>query len=110
IISPMTRKNRLKAKVRPFAKHMAAIGDVSRLSILYILAHKPCDVREIIDITGIHPALLGHHLRVLRQTGWVSRVRFGKRAEYSIEPKAFFFLKNLFRGTMIEREVFNLQK
>jgi len=102
----MTRKNRLKAKVKPFARHMAAIGDVSRLSILYILAHGPHDIREIIDITGLTPALLSHHLRVLRTEGWVSRVRFGKRAEYSIEPKAFFFLRNLFRGTVIEREVF----
>lgn len=103
----MTRKNRLKAKVLPFAKHMAAIGDVTRLSILYILAHKPCDVREIVDITGVHPALLSHHLKILKQHRWVSSVRFGKRVEYSIEPKAFFVLKNLFKGTMIEREVFS---
>ena len=103
----MTRKNRLKAKVLPFANHMAAIGDVSRMSILYILAHGPQDVREIMDITGITPALLSHHLRILRKEGWVSRVKFGKRAEYSIESKAFFFLEKLFKDTLVEREVFN---
>ncbi len=103
----MTRKNRLKAKVAPFVSHMAAIADTSRMSILYILAHGPQDVREIMDITGIPAALLSHHLTIMRKEGWVSKVRFGKRVEYSIEPKAFFFLEKLFKDTLIEREVYS---
>lgn len=82
---------------------MAAIGDVSRMSILYILAHGTHDVREIIDITGLSPALASHHLGILKKNGWVSRVAFGKRAEYSLDTRAFDVLHKLFVQTPLGR-------
>lgn len=105
----MTRKNRLKQKVLPFALHMEAIGDISRMSILYILAHGPQDVREIIDITGIPASLMSHHLRKLYQSEWVTKKKFGKRVEYALEIKGFDILEKLFRDTPVFKEKLKAQ-
>jgi ArsR family transcriptional regulator, arsenate/arsenite/antimonite-responsive transcriptional repressor len=102
----MTRKNRLRAKVKPFADHMAAIGDIHRMSIMYLLAHGPLDVRQIIDYTGISPSLMSHHLKILFEAGWVTRRKYGKRVEYAINPKGFGMLEKLFKDTEVGREIY----
>jgi DNA-binding transcriptional ArsR family regulator len=101
----MTRKNRLRAKVKPFADHMAAIGDIHRMSIVYLLAHGSLDVRQIIDYTGISGSLMSHHLNILFKTGWVTRRKYGKRIEYTLNPKAFLELQKLFKDTEVGRDV-----
>lgn len=102
----MTRKNRLKAKITPYADILSAVGDVSRLSILFTLAHQPMDVREIIDITGIPNSLMSHHLKQLYKYGWVDKKRYGKRIEYKIVFKHFSLLQKLFQDTPEGREIF----
>lgn len=105
----MTRKNRLKAKIAPFVVHEQAIADPIRLSVVYILSHGPCDVREMREVIGdVSPALLSHHLTILKKAGWVRRSMFGKRAEYALETKQCQFLLNLFKDTPLEGEI--LQK
>lgn len=95
----MTRKTRLKAKVLPYAEVLSAIGDVSRLSILYTLAFRAMDVREIIDITGFSGSLMSHHLNILYETGWVDKKRYGKRIEYSLKGNNFEVMEKLFKDT-----------
>jgi DNA-binding HxlR family transcriptional regulator len=101
----MTRKNRLRAKVKPFANHMAAIGDIHRMSIIYLLAHGPLDVRQIVEYTGISGSLMSHHLKILFASDWVTRHKYGKRVEYAINPKAFGMLEKLFKDTEVGREI-----
>lgn len=102
----MTTKNRLRAKMRPFAENLKAIGDIHRMSIIYLLAHGPLDVRQIIDYTGISGSLMSHHLKILYETKWVTRRKYGKRVEYTLNPKAFTLLQKLFKDTQVGREVF----
>jgi DNA-binding transcriptional ArsR family regulator len=102
----MTRKNRLRAKVKPFAMHMAAIGDVHRMSIMYLLAHGALDVRQIVDYTGISGSLVSHHLKILFESEWVTRHKYGKRVEYAIHTKAFGILEKLFKDTEVGREMY----
>jgi DNA-binding transcriptional ArsR family regulator len=100
----MTRKNRLKAKVLPFATTLAAVGDVNRLAILYTLAHRSMDVREIIDITGIPGSLMTHHLNNLYKAEWVTKKKYGKRIEYQISEKKMNILYSLFNQTPLGRD------
>jgi DNA-binding transcriptional ArsR family regulator len=95
----MTRKTRLKAKVLPYAEVLSAIGDVPRLSILYTLAFRPMDVREIIDITGMPGSLMSHHLKVLYEAGWVDKKKYGKRIEYSMKTNQLTIFEKLFKDT-----------
>jgi DNA-binding transcriptional ArsR family regulator len=104
----MTRKNRLRAKIKPFAEHMAAVGDVHRMSIIYLLAHGPLDVRQIIDYTGISGGLMSHHLNILFAADWVTRRKYGKRIEYTLNPKAFLILEKLFKDTEVGKEVWKI--
>lgn len=100
----MTRKNRLRAKVRPFAYQMKAIADVQRLSLVYLLANGPLQLRELIDATGLVPSLVGHHLKRLEQQKWVRRVPSNHYITYEMNPKALGFLGKLFKGTLVEKE------
>ena len=102
----MTRKNRLRAKVKPYADTMAAIGDVHRMSIVYLLAHGPLDVRQIVDYTGVSESLTSHHLKKLFMSDWVSRRKYGKRVEYTLNPKTFRVLESLLKDTEVGREIF----
>ncbi len=95
----MTRKTRLKAKMLPYSETVSAIADVSRLSIMYTLAFRPMDVREIIDITGFSGGLMSHHLKVLYDAGWVSKKKYGKRVEYSLSGKHMNILETIFKDT-----------
>jgi DNA-binding transcriptional ArsR family regulator len=102
----MTRKNRLKAKIAPFVVQTQAIADPIRLSIVYILSHGPCDVREMRDVIGdVSAPLLSHHLTILKKAGWVHRSMFGKRAEYALEVKQARFLFELFKDNPLETEI-----
>ena len=95
----MTRKSRLQAKVAPYAALFSVLADKNRLAILFTLAQRSMDVREIIDITGISGPLMSHHLQVLFMHEWVKKKKYGKRIEYSITLKHIHLLQQFFEGT-----------
>ncbi len=59
-----------------------------RLAIAFSLAKEgELPVWQIIELLKVSPELVSHHLEVMRKTGWVKRVRIGKRVTYSIIPR-----------------------
>ncbi len=67
---------------------LRAAGDINRLSILYLLAAEPMDLRDIIGRTKLSPSLVAHHMRVLREEGWVTKTKYGKRVTYYVVETA----------------------
>src|SRR5690348_4620878 len=79
---------RLKKKLTPHAVKFGAIANISRLSILYLLAEEPMQVSRIIHRLKLSPSLVAHHLDVLARGGWVTKTKFGKLVTYYLSQEA----------------------
>ena len=67
------------------AKIYKALGDPSRLRIIYVLSKSPlcvCDIATLLDMTQ---SSISHHLRVLRDLNLVKFKRDGKLVIYSLD-------------------------
>ena len=66
-------------------KIFKAMGDPSRLKILYILSKSPLCVCDIADVLDMTQSLVSHHLRSLRNLKLVKFKRQGKQVIYSLD-------------------------
>lgn len=67
------------------ARIFKALGDPSRLRIIYVLSQSPlcvCDIATLLDMTQ---SSISHHLRVLRDLNLVKFHRDGKLVIYSLD-------------------------
>ena len=76
----MVDKSEESTRVRKFK----VLSDESRLQVLELLAGRPLSVNEITDVLDIPQSLLSHHLRILRDVGFVKCERDGQRKVYKI--------------------------
>jgi DNA-binding HxlR family transcriptional regulator len=95
----MTVGKRLQGKIKPYAVMLEGIAHTVRLQIAYSLAQGDMETWEIVNAVKLHPALVSHHLKLLHKSGWVKRVRVGKRVTYSLIPNNLKEIERLFRGT-----------
>ena len=66
------------------ASHLEVIGDPTRLTILYALAdHEQC-VTELSEITGFSLPAVSHHLRILKDKGFVIKRKQGIKVYYQL--------------------------
>lgn len=103
----MTTGIRLKGMLAPYAKSLQAVANEHRFAIIYLLAHNDMMTREFVDALRIPENLVSHHLKILRESGWVKRVRQGKRITYSLNKKPFKEFRLLFWDTPFFREHFS---
>ncbi|ACB53329.1 transcriptional regulator, ArsR family [Crocosphaera subtropica ATCC 51142] len=68
------------------ADKLKILADTTRLSVLRILMEGSKHVGEINDVLGLEQSLLSHHLKVLRQAGFVTTTRDGKAVLYHFVP------------------------
>ncbi|MGR3275325.1 ArsR/SmtB family transcription factor [Acaryochloris marina NIES-2412] len=68
------------------ANKLKTLADATRLSILKLLMNGPQHVNEINAVLNVEQSLLSHHLKVLRQAGFVQATRDGKAVLYSLVP------------------------
>jgi ArsR family transcriptional regulator len=64
-----------------------ALGDATRIRILELLARGEqcvCDLTEAIDIPQ---PLLSHHLRILREAGFITARKDGRWSYYALDPE-----------------------
>lgn len=69
------------------SKIFKALGDPSRLKIIYILSKSSlcvCDIAQVLDMTQ---SLVSHHLRSLRNLNLVKFQRQGKQVIYSLDDE-----------------------
>jgi ArsR family transcriptional regulator len=64
-----------------------ALGDPIRMRLLYALADKPCNVRELVEALALPQSTISRHLSVLRNRHLVSTQRRGTAVIYSLKSK-----------------------
>ena len=74
------------------ANFFKVLSEPSRLQIVCALKSRPCNVTEIVGITQLGQANVSKHLKLLSQTGIVSRQRCGVSVYYEIANPSFFKL------------------
>ncbi len=67
-------------------RKLKVLADTTRLNVLQILMEEPKYVGEINAVLGIEQSLLSHHLKVLRDEGFVTATRDGKSVLYHFVP------------------------
>jgi DNA-binding transcriptional ArsR family regulator len=74
------------------ADYFKILSETSRLHILQCLKNGPMNVMELCDATGLGQANLSKHLKVMTQSGILSRQPKGTSAYYEIvDPLVFEF-------------------
>ncbi len=66
---------------------LAAIGEPTRMLILYRLAHGPHHVGMLSEMLGVPMVNMSHHLGVLRQAGLLDDEKDGRRVVYKFRPE-----------------------
>ena len=66
-----------------------ALGEPSRLSIVHLLRSGPASVGEIADRLGIRQPQVSKHLRVLDESGLVTREERARQRIYRLEAEQF---------------------
>ncbi len=69
------------------AEKLRVLADPTRLSVVELLLTGPRRVGQINEILGLDQSLLSHHLRVLRDAGFVVTRRDGKGVLYDLSPE-----------------------
>lgn len=65
---------------------LKVLADTTRLAVLEILMEGPKHVGELNTVLSVEQSLLSHHLKVLRDEGFVEATRDGKAVLYSLAP------------------------
>lgn len=82
----MAKKPNLKTKV--CVKKLRVVAEPARLAVLEALLAGPKRVGELGEALRLEQSLLSHHLRVLREEGFVKATRRGKTMIYRITDEA----------------------
>lgn len=67
------------------ARQLKILADETRLGVLELLWSGPKHVGEMNALLGLEQSLLSHHLKVLRDEGFVMATRDGKAVLYQLE-------------------------
>jgi DNA-binding transcriptional ArsR family regulator len=81
----MKSTTRLSQAVYPFALFMQAAGNIHRATILHLLAAKELEIWQIAQKLQVPKNLAAHHLKVLLDTGWIRKEKYGKKVYYNLK-------------------------
>lgn len=95
----MLIRKRLIKRATILSPLIRAIAHRYRLAILYLLAFDERETWEIADTLMIAEPLAVHHLERMVASGWVKRVRTGRRVTYSLQKDAAVALKRFLADT-----------
>ncbi|MFT8396738.1 ArsR/SmtB family transcription factor [Propionibacterium sp.] len=79
------------AESRDLARKLKALSDPTRLQLLQLVAAHPEGRACICDLTeplGVTQPTVSHHMKLLAESGFVTREQQGKWAYYAIKPEA----------------------
>lgn len=69
------------------AETFQAMGDTSRIQIIWILSHGALSVNEIAELLSMSQPAVSHHLRTLRNLKLVRPRREGRTIYYSLDDE-----------------------
>jgi ArsR family transcriptional regulator len=79
----------MKQQTEPDVQLLQAAADPARLAILRQLSSDgPTCACDLTDCCDIGQSTVSHHLRVLREAGWIEGERRGRWIWYSLRPDA----------------------
>ena len=78
----------------------SALGDPTRILILYLLAEKGMYVNEIAEALGIPQSSASRHLRILRERSLVATRRQGTAVLYSLQDGRIIQALDLMRSIL----------
>ena len=78
------------------AELCSAVGDPSRVKIVYQLAEKSQNVKSLAATLGLSASATSRHLKILRDRGLVSASRQGHSVEYSLAAPELITALDLF--------------
>jgi ArsR family transcriptional regulator len=81
----------------------SALGDSTRILILYLLSQKDRFVNEISDELNIPQSTVSRHLKILRDSNLVSTNRQGTAILYSLADKRIILSLDLMREILAEQ-------
>ncbi len=79
---------------------LRALAEPSRARVIGRLAHGEHCVCDLGDALGLSPALISHHLKVLREAGLIRERRSGRWVYYSLELEALARLRASLDGLL----------
>ena len=77
------------ADAKRIAGMLAAVGEPTRMMILYRLAQGPHNVGQLAGMLGVPMVNMSHHLGVMRQAGLLDDEKDGRRVVYRFRPEIF---------------------
>jgi len=83
----MTLKLLSAQLVEDVAQTFKALGDPTRIKILFLLSQKECSVSEIVEALGISQSAVSHQLALLRNLRLVKYRRVGNTYYYSYDDE-----------------------
>jgi ArsR family transcriptional regulator len=69
------------------SQRLKAIADPTRWTVLAQLISGPKNVTELNTILKMESTLLSHHLKILRDEGFVESIHVGKSRRYRLAPQ-----------------------
>lgn len=87
-------KSRKKETTEFCVQRLRVLADPARLAVLEILMKGPKRVGELKQALGIEQSLLSHHLKILRDQGFVKTDRDGKSVIYRMATEAVSLSKH----------------
>jgi DNA-binding transcriptional ArsR family regulator len=66
---------------------LSAVGEPTRMMILYRLAHGPHHVGQLAEMLKVPMVNMSHHLGVMRQAGILEDEKDGRRVVYRFRPE-----------------------
>ena len=80
-----------------------ALGNPTRMRLLYTLAEKPCNVAELTDLLGLPQSTVSRHLGVLRHRRLVFTEHHGTTVVYSLGSKKLIEVLDTLREILREQ-------
>ncbi len=72
------------------------LADYNRLNMIKSIGDKECAVGEIVRITGLSQPLVSHHLRTLKENGFLETKRKGPFIFYFLRDKQILYALDIF--------------
>lgn len=76
-------------EAKKIAMMLAAVGEPTRMQILYRLTAGPHNVGQLAELVGIPMVNMSHHLGVMRQAGLLEDTKDGRRVVYRLRPEIY---------------------
>ncbi len=98
---------RLREKTKKLYQALKGVSHEHRLAIIYLLAHKDMEEREIVSNLDMPQNLVAHHLKIMLDHGWVKKTKGTKFVTYHLQAKALDIFNKLLEDTPIGRKIFS---